>query len=367
MTSYRSSPGFFEIPHAAVYLLLTANIAVYGLCLQQSDAGVMSSELLFRNGAMYSGAIDRHQYWRLIAYGFLHVNLIHLVSNMFCLVLWGAHLEKRVGSLYFLIIYASAVIFGGVVGTFTHAGPYLTVGASAGTSGILGALLCLWILGRIDLLASFFVINIGLNIVIALSYSGIDWGAHFGGFAAGFIGCAVLDLIEKANSLVLRCKFPEFIKVNVFVVACAFYLVLWGNRPAALAFNAEAVPSILAYAATCFLVIKLIDVALSVNKGLAIIVVVLATVNAAVVLFGGRALGSSLSLGCALRRPGEMVQLEQLVSATCSDLGLTIDIVAVCAFALTILLYSHELYRGIKDVGFISATLRAERKRRQGI
>jgi len=39
----------------------------------------------------------------------------------------------------------------------------------------------------------------------------------------------------------------------------------------------------------------------------------------------------------------------------------------LAALALTLLLYSQDLYRGIDDVGFIGTSLRAERKRRQGI
>jgi rhomboid protease GluP len=34
---------------------------------------------------------------------------------------------------------------------------------------------------------------------------------------------------------------------------------------------------------------------------------------------------------------------------------------------MTLLLYSQELHRGIGDIGFVGASLRAERKRRQGI
>jgi membrane associated rhomboid family serine protease len=86
---------------------------------------------------------------------------------MLCLVLWGGLLEKRIGPSYFVLIYVCAVIAGGVVSNATHTGPYLSVGASGGISGILGALLCLWILGSIDLTASFFVANIGLNIALA--------------------------------------------------------------------------------------------------------------------------------------------------------------------------------------------------------
>jgi membrane associated rhomboid family serine protease len=68
--------------------------------------------------------------------------------------------------------------------------------------------------GKIDLSWSFFVTNIGLNVVLAASSSRIDWQAHLGGFAAGVICCACLDIIEKALPLMLRCKFPEFAKMN---------------------------------------------------------------------------------------------------------------------------------------------------------
>ena len=367
MTTYRNGRGFFETPHTTVYLLITANVVVYGLCLSQSGAAAISSELLFRSGAMYSLAIERHQYWRLIAYGFLHANLFHLATNMLCLALWGGHLEKRVGSLYFLIIYACAVIFGAVIGNFIHASPYLTVGASGGTSGILGALLCLWILGKIDLLANFFLINIGLNVALALSASKIDWPVHLGGFAAGLIACAILDLLEKANTLVLRCKFPEFAKMNIFLAGCALALLLWGSGPVTWAFSQQGLLPALECAVGCFLVVKSVDVVLSAKKGLAILVILFSLVNAALVLFGGTVLASLLSSSCASHRPGGLAQIEGLFSAACSNSGLTIDILAVSAFALTILLYSQELYRGIEDVGFVGASLRAERKRRHGI
>jgi membrane associated rhomboid family serine protease len=88
-----------------------------------------------RYGGMYSTALARHEYWRLLAYGFLHVNFIHLTTNMLCLVLWGGHLEKRVGPAYFLIIYLCAMVFGAIVGNAIHTTPYLTVGASGATSG----------------------------------------------------------------------------------------------------------------------------------------------------------------------------------------------------------------------------------------
>src|SRR5258708_5696054 len=108
MSSLRSGGSFFEIPHAMVFLLMTLNIGAYALCLNQSGTVAISPEVLFRNGAMYSSAIERREYWRLITYGFLHADLLHLATNMLCLVLWGGHLEKRIGSFYFAVVYLAA-------------------------------------------------------------------------------------------------------------------------------------------------------------------------------------------------------------------------------------------------------------------
>ena len=63
MPSYRAS--FFEVPHAAVYALMTVTVLVSGFCLIQAGGPAAPAELLYRYGGMYSGAIARHEYWRL--------------------------------------------------------------------------------------------------------------------------------------------------------------------------------------------------------------------------------------------------------------------------------------------------------------
>src|SRR5258705_8134833 len=143
MSGFQINRRFFESPHPAAYFLLCANIVVYGLCVSQSGLSTIPGMLLFRNGAMYAEAIQREEYWRLVASGFLHANLFHLATNMICLALWGGHLEKRVGPSYFVVIYFIALVAGAIVSNLAHASQYLSVGASGAISGILGALLCL--------------------------------------------------------------------------------------------------------------------------------------------------------------------------------------------------------------------------------
>src|SRR6266576_4454102 len=105
MAIYRNNLWSVARPNTATYLLIAANIAIFALCLSHSNSAAIPSDVLFRYGAMYSLAIVNHEYWRLIAHGFLHANLLHIATNMICLVLWGGLLEKRVGPFYFLLIY----------------------------------------------------------------------------------------------------------------------------------------------------------------------------------------------------------------------------------------------------------------------
>ncbi len=358
--------GFFAVPHAAVYVLIAANMIVFALCARQSGGEAISGELLFRNGAMYSAAIERGEYWRLVAYGFLHANVLHLATNMLCLALWGAHLERRVGPFYFIVIYLCAVIGGAVVGRYAHAGPYLTVGASGGISGVLGALLCLWILGKIEASASFFVVNIGLNVALAFGVTNIDWGAHFGGFVFGLIACALIDLLEKAISFALRCKFPEFVKVNALVVLGLVALVVSVSRPMMAMLADDGWQLLVGLALAGCLVVKACDLVLSIKHGLAVLVVAFAIANAALAWLAGGVLAvGSVCFFHNLPFVGPVGGT--LIDAACGNLGVTLVVAALGAAVLTLLLYWHELQRGIADVGFVGATLRAERKRRYGI
>lgn len=362
MAIYRNRRWLVEPPHAATYMLLTINVFVFALCLRSSSTTDISSEVLFLNGAMYSQALERHEYWRLVAAGFLHADPLHLVANMLCLVLWGGPLEKRIGSLYFLVIYFGAMIAGAIVSNIYHAQPYLGVGASGAISGILGALLCLWVLGKIDLSASFFIVNIGLNVAAALTAPRIDWTAHAGGLAAGFSLCAAIDQLERASKHMLRCKFPEFVKVNGCILAVL--LSVWINM--ALGDMQRWLLSLAC--STAFLVaIKLIDLVLSIKKGLAVVVVVLCVGNATLSVLLADAAAALPGLGCASPSPGAGGVTESLLDVACANWAIALGAIAVGAFAITFLLYGQEFQRGIDDVGFVGATMMAERRRRLGL
>jgi membrane associated rhomboid family serine protease len=357
---FTRSVGAFEFPHTATALLLAVNILVYALTLQRSGMPTPSPEALLRSGAIYSGALARHEYWRFVAYAFLHANMLHIFTNMACLVWWGGPLERRIGTAYFLLIYFTSVIAGAITGIFTHTGFYFSVGASAGISGILGALLCLKFLKRIDLPASFFVVNLGLNIVIAFLAPRVDWGAHLGGFVAGMVVCAVLDVFAVVGPKLMRCKFPEFVKLDLGVL---FAVVAW--------LTDFSLAPMLATVGALIIVVKGIDVALSRPRGLAWTVTILAAGNA---LTAGAA--TFLMLPATTGRialPANLVPwaasaLRSLIETASSAPVIAMLIVLVAVFGLTQLVYWPELKRGLNDkAGFTAAGFRAERGRRRGL
>jgi len=358
-----STKGFFDIPRGMAQLLLGVNILVFALCVSQSGGANFSSEMLFRYGAMYSQALDRHEYWRLVAHGFLHGSPIHLLANMLCLVLWGGLLERRVEALYFTLIYLCGLVFGGIVSNVMHPGPYVSVGASGAISAILGALLCLRVLGKIDLPWNFFVINIGLNVMIAMGAPRVDWQAHFGGFVAGMVSCACLDLIEKTTAWWLRCKFPEFVKMNAFIAFAIVLAYCWA-KPVVSLQQGWVFPIASAIAGLVF--IKVLDVMLSVRKGLAAVVVVFALTNAMLVLLLARLFDQALVSACLGQR-GSTGAMAGVLAKACENVDLSISIASIGALAFTLLLYWPQFARGLADVGFVGASLRGERARRWGV
>lgn len=167
--------GFFLVANGLVYAVLAI-----------TNGGL---DISARSIAVAGGLLPLEwlgdEYWRLLAYGFLHFGLLHLTVNSICLLAWGVPLERAMGSLRLALLYLGSILLAGIGSIAMHQAPFVSAGASGGVSGLLGALFVLWVTKRAGLPASFFAINIGLNIAIALFAPGIDWQAHLAGFVGG--------------------------------------------------------------------------------------------------------------------------------------------------------------------------------------
>jgi len=172
----------------AVQWLLGLNIGIYFLQLT-----------LFGSDAVYRAlALDPARFptawWTIGTYMFVHAWLAHLAFNMFTLWMFGPRLEQAWGTRSFVQFYLWCG-FGGAVTHLLLAQHSSVIGASGAISGVLVAYALRWpdeevyIFGVIPMKSRWLVAAmLAMNIIFALSPSSrIDWTAHVGGMAFGWI------------------------------------------------------------------------------------------------------------------------------------------------------------------------------------
>jgi membrane associated rhomboid family serine protease len=172
----------------AVQWLLALNIGIYFLQLT-----------LFGTDAVYSAlALDPSRFpanwWTVGTYMFVHAWLAHLAFNMFTLWMFGPRLEQEWGTSSFVKFYLWCGL-GGAIAHLVFAQHSQVIGASGAISGVLVAYALRWpdeevyLFGVIPMKSRWLVAAmLGMNIIFALSPgSRIDWTAHVGGMAFGWI------------------------------------------------------------------------------------------------------------------------------------------------------------------------------------
>lgn len=178
---------------AATGIFLGLNVLVYiGLVMAEGGLDMSARTIAGWGGLVPLEWLDG-QYWRLITAGFLHFSLMHLIANSICLIAWGVPLERGLGAFRMAVLFLGSILAGSIGSLFLHQEVFISAGASGGASGLLGALFVFWLRRDIMLPASFFLINIGLNIAVTMFVPGIDWQAHLG----GFIGGAILGMMLR--------------------------------------------------------------------------------------------------------------------------------------------------------------------------
>ncbi len=366
----QDNQAFFASPHAATFILILLNSAVFALCLLGNSLMRIDPATLFHDGALYNGVLARKEYWRLVAYAFLHANVLHFGINMLCIAAWSGLLEQRLGATYFIIVYLASAVGGGIASLYGHPGPFLGVGASGAISGIVGGLLCLTLLGKLALSPQFFVVTIGLNAVLAARAPNVDWIAHLGGFTAGFAAVALLDRLEALNRHWLRCKFPEFVKFGIAIAAVIAAGLAYLESP--LAGGGDIWVRIAEGGVAVLIIVKLFDLVLGRPKGLAILALAMAALYAALPLIAMSAMADRFPAYCTkaqdfAKAGTHAAAVARTIDAACHHTGLWPLLAASLVFAGALMLLRPELRRGLNDVGFIANTFRAERKRRPGL
>lgn len=209
-------------PYKFTIILLVTNIFIFILMWQSSATPLsmttaLPAEVLLPFGAKLNWYIyNQHQWWRFVTPMFLHVNMLHVMVNMYSLWMVGPYVEKLYGSAKFVVIWVITGVAGVVASYLTvrpglGAGPITgfifkvydtpSAGASGALFGLVGVLFVFGIKFRHELPEGFkrafgtgLLPMIVLNLFIGYVLRGfIDNAAHLGGMLSGAVLALVVD------------------------------------------------------------------------------------------------------------------------------------------------------------------------------
>lgn len=157
-----------------------------------SYKGIKDEMFLQRYAFSIEKVKHNREYIRYVSSGFLHVNWIHLVVNMFVLWSFGSGIEAGFGPQSLLFIYFSSLVGGNVLAYFIHTyNPgYTSVGASGAIAGLVFASIAISPNLQIFFLPSWvFGIAYVVYTIYAIRSKRTDVGhaAHLGGALIGML------------------------------------------------------------------------------------------------------------------------------------------------------------------------------------
>jgi rhomboid protease GluP len=219
------------IPHAryTTIIILLINFGMYAATLALTST-VGENGALQILGAKFGPWIWGGQWWRLVTAGFLHGGLMHILMNSWVLFDLGAEVEQGYGTSRMIVFYFVSTV-GGFFASTLWSPLSLSVGASAGIFGLIGAMIALGVRHRsalgdhirgLYLRWAIYGLLFGL-----LPFFQIDNAAHIGGLAAGF-GTAYVAGLPRISGGVTETIWRIISYVCLGVTAlCFLEMYLW--------------------------------------------------------------------------------------------------------------------------------------------
>jgi len=212
--------AFFGI---CVAVFVAMGVATGGVSIMEP-----TSQQLIEWGANSGPLTLGGEWWRLVTSLFLHVGVMHILFNMWCLWDLGAMCESLYGQWTFAAIYLISGVGGSLASVW-----WRPVGVSAGASGaifgLVGALIASYYLGEFSLprfavTASLrsLVLFVGYNFVYGAIFGRTDNAAHIGGLITGLIFGALIARAAPDRDPFRRVV--ALLAVLLIVLACGAWL-----------------------------------------------------------------------------------------------------------------------------------------------
>lgn len=259
----RFARAVLDRPYKFTVILLIVNFFVY---LMMWESSGMHSQVLWEGfpetvlnayGAKLNYLINapNYQWWRFITPMFVHINLPHVLVNMYSLWMVGPYVEKLYGSAKFVVFWVATGIMG-VVASYLTLQPDLATGSfgkflfkstdvpSAGASGALfglvGVLFVFGIKFRRELPEGFkrafgtgMLPIIFINLFIGYVGRGfIDNAAHLGGLLTGAALALAVQYRRPGERTSVAVAWRVLQAAALVIVVAGFYKVVRNfNRP----------------------------------------------------------------------------------------------------------------------------------------
>jgi rhomboid protease GluP len=235
--------GWNILATPGTYILLAINIAVFGwMVLHGVSPRDPTTEQLIQYGATNASYILlAGQWWRLLTATFVHVGLLHIATNMWCLWNLGLLGEPLLGPAGLIGVYLITGIAGNLlsllVNVFHRDGVSVGAGASGAVFGIAGILIVLLSNKKLPIPAfelhrlrrsviQFAVLNliigVGANFT---SIVRIDNNAHIGGFLSGLaLGAPLLPRMTSGRTRYLERQKLTFAGAAFLLFLFAYFI-----------------------------------------------------------------------------------------------------------------------------------------------
>ena len=207
-------------------MLLGINVFIFiAMVVKGASVTQPTADQLLRWGANFGPLTLTGQWWRLLTAMFVHIGLVHLALNMWCLWQLGLLAEHLYGPKTFLALYVISGLAASIV-SLARNPLVVTAGASGAIFGLAGALIATLYLGTLaaprGALRTSLVSLVGFagyNLAYGFLKSGIDNGAHIGGLISGMLLGSVLSVDFRRQALrpsrLRTMLFPAFAIVLV--------------------------------------------------------------------------------------------------------------------------------------------------------
>ncbi len=252
-------PARRQVPiwHGApvTHILVAINVLVFVAMVARGISFWMPTpdQLAHWGGTCAADVLAHGQWWRIVTSMFVHVGIIHLATNMWCLWNLGLLAEPLLGSYGIAAAYLLTGAAGALLSTLFNfwAGNYYTVGAGAsgavfGLAGVLIILLKSPLLplerGELKKLRRSVIYFAGINLLIGLGsflsgpmlHVSIDNAAHVGGFGCGLLMAVpmVPRIGAERRQFIVRRRMAVGMMV-LLLVLFGFYLTVLTLPPQA--------------------------------------------------------------------------------------------------------------------------------------